>query len=364
MIIKEIINYLETIAPLSLQESYDNSGLLTGNVNDDITGVLITLDTTEEVVMEAVKKKANLIISHHPFIFKGIKKLTGTNYVEKTLIKAIKNDIAVYALHTNLDNVQHGVNDALSRKLNLKNCKILKVMNEQLMKLVTFVPLEYSEKVQQSLFNAGAGHIGNYDNCSFTIQGTGSYRAGENTKPFRGEKTKMHYEPEIRIETVFPKYLKSNIINALISAHPYEEVAYDIYTLNNVFQKTGAGIVGELEPEQNIYEFLKFVKNKLNAQMIKHTEVLKKNVKKIAICGGSGSFLLQDAVNEKADVFISSDFKYHDYFDADKRIMIIDAGHYETEQFTKELIFDLLIKKFNTFACYLTEINTNPINYI
>ncbi len=364
MKIKDITNYLESIAPLSLQESYDNAGLITGNKNTELTGVLITLDTIPEVIDEAIEKNTNLIISHHPIIFKGLKKINGNNYIEQTIIKAIKNDIAIYAVHTNLDNINEGVNAILCKKLSLINCKPLLPKENQLRKLVTFVPAEHIEKIQEAIFAAGAGHIGNYDNCSFNAEGTGTFRAEENTNPFIGEKNKFHKEPEIRLETVFPYYLESKIINVLIQTHPYEEVAYDIYTLKNMFEKTGAGMIGEIKTELSEIDFLKKIKSTLNAGVIRHTKLLNKPIKKVALCGGSGSFLLKHAIQQKTDIYVSADFKYHEFFDADNKILIADAGHFETEQFTKELIFDILTKKFNNFACFLSKVNTNPINYL
>jgi len=364
MKIKDITNYLESIAPLSLQESYDNAGLITGNKNTEITGVLVTLDTIPEVIDEAIEMNANLIISHHPIIFKGLKKINGANYIEQTIIKAIKNDIAIYAVHTNLDNISEGVNAILCNKLGLINCKPLLPKKNQLRKLVTFVPQNHIEKVREAIFVAGAGQIGNYDNCSFNAEGIGTFRAGKNTNPFVGEKNKLHKEPEIRFETVFPYYLEKKIINALTEAHPYEEVAYDIYTLNNKYKKTGAGMIGETKTEISEIDFLKKIKKTLKTGTIKHTNRLNKPIKKVALCGGSGSFLLKHAIQQKADIYISADFKYHEFFDADNKILIADAGHFETEQFTKELIFDILTKKFNNFACFLSKVNTNPINYL
>ena len=364
MKIKDITNYLETLAPLSLQESYDNAGLITGNKDTEIIGVLITLDTIPEVVDEAVQKNANLIISHHPIIFKGLKKITGSNYVENTIIKAVKNNIAIYAIHTNFDNVINGVNSILCKKLNLKNCKPLLPGENQLRKLVTFIPKEHLENVSKAIFSAGAGHIGNYSGCGFNTEGTGSFRAGENTNPFVGKKGEIHYENEIRFETIFPYFLQNNVLKALLETHPYEEVAYDIYKLENTFSNTGAGMIGELENEISEIDFLKKIKSTLNAGIIRHTALLDKPVKKVALCGGSGSFLLKHAIRQKADIYISSDFKYHEFFDADNKILIADAGHFETEQFTKDLIFDILTKKFNNFACFLSKVNTNPINYL
>ena len=364
MKIKDITNYLESFAPLSLQESYDNSGLITGNPNDDVTNVLITLDTIEEIIDEAINKNANLIISHHPIVFKGLKSLTGKNYVELTVIKAIKNDIAIYAAHTNFDNINLGVNRKICKKIGLINCRILSPSNELLRKIVTFVPKSHVEKVRQAIFDAGAGQIGNYDYCSYNTEGTGTYRAGKNTNPFKGEKNKLHFEKEIRIETIFPAYLQNKIINKLIETHPYEEVAYDIYKLENNFENVGAGMFGELENAENELVFLKKIKKIFKTEVIKHTKLLGKSIKKVAICGGAGSFLAKNAISANADIFISGDFKYHEFFDAENKIIFADIGHFESEQYTKELFYEILTKKFNTFACYLSEINTNPIKYL
>jgi len=364
MKLKDITNYLETLAPLSYQESYDNSGFITGNPDDKLKGVLITLDTIEKIVDEAIEKKCNLIISHHPIVFKGLKKITGENYIERTIIKAIKNDIAIYAIHTNLDNVHTGVNAMLCKKLGLKNCKILRPAKNELRKLVTFVPEAYAEKVRDAIFEVGAGQIGNYSNCSFNNSGMGTFMGNENSNPFVGTKNIVHLERESKIETIFPKHLKNKIIAKLLKVHPYEEVAYDIYSLENKHNNVGAGMIGELSEEENTINFLKRIKTKLNAQVIRHTEITKNKIKKVALCGGSGSFLLTDAIHQNADIFISGDFKYHEFFDANNKIIIADAGHFETEQFTKKLIFDVLMKKFNKFACFLSKESTNPIIYL
>ncbi|MCF6239859.1 MAG: Nif3-like dinuclear metal center hexameric protein [Bacteroidales bacterium] len=363
MKIKEIIDALEEFAPLSLQESYDNAGLITGNPNDKFKAAILTIDTIEQVVDEAIEKGANLIISHHPIVFSGIKKLNGKNYIERTIIKAIKNDIAIYAAHTNMDNVYSGVNAKICEKLALKNCKVLSAQKGVLKKLVTFVPLAHIDTVRKAVFDAGAGHIGNYDSCSYNLSGKGSFRALEGTKPFVGKQGKIHFEDEIRLETIFHKNKQSQIINALIESHPYEEVAYDIYPLDNVYEKNGAGMIGELEKPLSEKAFLNLIKKEFNISCIRHTELLNKDIKRVAVCGGSGSFLLSEAINQSADIFITGDFKYHQFFDAEKRIIIADIGHYESEQFTKELFYDILTKKFPTFAFYFSEINTNPVKY-
>lgn len=363
MQISQVINFLEEIVPLSLQESYDNCGLIVGNSGIEVNGILVTLDTTEEIIDEAISLGANLIISHHPIIFSGLKKINGKNYIERTIIKAIKNDIAIYAIHTNLDNQLHGVNYQIGKILELENLKILDIKSDELRKLVTFVPVEHHEKVRNALFEAGVGHIGNYDSCSFNIEGKGSFRALENANPFVGKVDEIHYENEVRIETVFPKYLTTKIIKALLKSHPYEEVAYDVYVLENKFKDIGAGMIGELKNEISETEFLTILKTKFNLEIVKHTAFLNKNIKKVAFCGGSGSFLLNKAKQEKADVFITADIKYHQFFDAENQILIADIGHYESEVFTKDLIFDLITKKFPRFAVHFSKINTNPIKY-
>ncbi|NOZ45219.1 MAG: Nif3-like dinuclear metal center hexameric protein [Chlorobi bacterium] len=364
MILKKITSYLEKIADLHYQESYDNSGLIVGNPEQEIKSALICIDVTEAVIEEALQNNINLIISHHPVLFGSLKKITGKNYVERILIKAIKNDIAVYALHTNLDNVFNGVNGEICKRLALSNCRILKPVNELLYKLVTFIPVKSLDKVSKALFSSGAGNIGNYDSCSFNTEGFGTFRANEAANPFVGEKGKLHKENEVRFETIFPKHLTANIIQALVQSHPYEEVAYDIYPLMNTYNKIGAGMIGELEHEISEADFLRKIKNIFNSGVIRHTELLNRKITKVAFCGGSGSFLLQEAMRKNADIFITADFKYHQFFDAEGKILIADIGHYESEQFTKYLIYNLLIKKFPKFALHLSKINTNPIKYL
>ena len=361
--IKDITNYLEEFAPLKLQESYDNSGLIVGDTNNSVSNVLLTIDVTEEVVTEAIKKNVQLIIAHHPIIFSGLKKITGKNYVEKTLIKAIKNNVAIYAAHTNFDSVSGGVNSKICEKLCLKNCKVLQPATGQLKKLVTFIPVEHAEKVRNAVFSAGAGNIGNYDSCSFNTEGDGSFKANENANPFTGEKGNIHFEKEIRFETIFPAYLQTGIIAALLHSHPYEEVAFDIYPLENKFDKVGMGMVGVLENGISETEFLKKLKKTFNTGVIKHTRLQNKPIKKVAVCGGSGSFLLNQAIAANADIFVTGDFKYHQFFDAENKIVIADIGHFESEQFTKELFYELLTKKFPNFAIHFSEVNTNPVFY-
>jgi dinuclear metal center YbgI/SA1388 family protein len=363
MKIAEIINAIEAFAPTAYQEDYDNSGLLTGDRNAEATGALLTLDCTEQVIEEAVNMGCNLIIAHHPVIFSGLKKLTGTNYVERTIILAIKNNIAVYACHTNIDNVRDGVNKKIGDKIGLENMQVLVPRAGILKKLVTFVPPTHHQVVLDALFGAGAGNIGNYDSCSFSAEGNGTFRGNAASKPFTGEQGKLSTEQEVRVETIFAAQDEGRVIAALQGSHPYEEVAYDIYHLSNNHPLVGSGMRGELvEPIQE-KEFLKHVKNTFKVPFIKHTPLTGKMIKKVAICGGSGRFLLKEALRSGADAFITADFKYHEYFDADGRILVIDTGHYESEQFTPEIFYDIIKKKFATFAIHLSKINTNPVNY-
>ncbi|MCC6180700.1 MAG: Nif3-like dinuclear metal center hexameric protein [Bacteroidia bacterium] len=362
-LLHQIIHELETFAPIPYQEHYDNSGLLTGNPSMEITGAILTLDCIEATIDEAIAKNCNLIIAHHPIIFSGLKRLTGKTYIERTIIKAIQNNIAIYACHTNLDNVRAGVNKKIADKIGLVNTSILSPKTSLLKKIVTFVPSSHAEQVRHQLCEAGAGNIGNYDHCSFTIDGTGTFRGNENTNPYIGEKGKLSYEKEQRLELIYEAIHEHQILNALKQTHPYEEIAYDIYNLDNNFQNVGSGMIGELENPMPEIAFLTHLKAIFNLKMIKHTPFLNKTIKKVALCGGSGSFLLKQAINSKSDIYISSDFKYHEYFDAEKHLLIADIGHYESEQFTPEIFYEIISKKFPTFATYLTEIKTNPVNY-
>ncbi|MBW8324517.1 MAG: Nif3-like dinuclear metal center hexameric protein [Prolixibacteraceae bacterium] len=364
MQLKEITRFIESVAPLALQESYDNSGLLIGNPADEVSGILITLDITEAIIDEAISKNLNLIVAHHPIIFSGLKKLNGKNYIERCVAKAIKNDIALYAAHTNLDSVFGGVNSKICEKLELQNCQVLAPVSGFLKKLVTFVPTADAEKVRKALFDAGAGNIGNYDSCSFNQSGLGSFRGNEQTNPYVGEKNQLHFEEETRIETVFPKHIQARVIQSLLNAHPYEEVAYDIYPLDNEFNQAGIGMIGELHSPADELEFLQKVKETFHCPVVKHTQLLGKPIRKVAVCGGSGSSYLSKAIAQKADIFISGDFKYHQFFDAEQQLIIADIGHFESEQFTKEVFYELLTKKFPKFAVHLSALDTNPVSYL
>ena len=363
MLIKEIVETIENIAPVALQESYDNAGLIIGNHDLEVEKVMLTVDVTEEVLDEAIEKKCGLIISHHPLIFSGLKKINGKNTIERIIIKAIIHNISIYAAHTNLDNVHNGVNAILAEKLGLKNTRILKSKSELLRKLVTYCPTEYAEQVRKALFDAGAGNIGNYNSCSFNTSGEGSFKATENATPFVGKINELHFEKEIRIETIYPYYIEKLIIDSLLKSHPYEEVAYDIYKLNNELNTVGSGMIGEIDSIEE-EEFLLKIKGLTNANCIKHSGLIGKKIKIVAICGGSGSFLIKDAIAAKADIFITGDIKYHDFFEAENKIIIADIGHFESEQFTKELLYTIITKKFPNFAVLISEKDTNPVHYL
>lgn len=363
MKVKELFNYLEEICPLNYQESYDNCGLITGDKEKEITGVLLCLDSTEEVLKEAVKLKYNVVIAHHPILFSPIKKITGKSYSERAIIYAIKNDLCIYAMHTNLDNIRMGVNNKIAEKIGLKNLSILSPKSGLLRKLVTFCPAKDSGKVREALFAAGAGKIGNYDECSFNTEGTGTFKAGEHTNPHIGKKHEQHREKEERIETIYPKHLENKIIEALLKAHPYEEVAYDIYPLEILHKGVGSGIIGDLEKALEEKAFLTLLKKNMKVSCIRYTSQITKPIKRVAVCGGSGYFLLPDAITAGADAFVTSDFKYHQFFDAENKIMIADIGHYESEQFTPEILNALIKEKFTIFATQISKTSTNPVKY-
>ncbi len=359
----EITNYLESIAPLAYQESYDNSGLLVGHADMEIKKAIISLDCIEEVVDEAIREGANLIISHHPIVFSGLKKFNGSSYIERVVMKAIKHDIALYAIHTNLDNVRHGVNAKIAEQLGLDNTKLLAPKDGLLSKLQTYVPHDKVGELRDALFAAGAGHIGNYSECSFNMEGYGTFKGNEHTIPYVGNKNELHIEPETKLELVFPSRLTSKILKALFNNHPYEEVAYDIISLENTHQEVGSGMIGDLKEALSEPDFMNLLKSSLQTKVVRHTALLNKPIKKVAVCGGSGSFLLKNAISQGADVFVTADYKYHQFFDAEAKIVIADVGHFESEQFTMDLLLEKIQKKFPTFAVCLTKCNTNPVFY-
>lgn len=361
--IKEVIQQLELLAPPAYQEGYDNAGLITGNRNTEVTGVILALDSTEAVIEESIQKGCNLVIAHHPIVFKGLKKFSGESYVERTIVKAIKNDVAIYAIHTNLDHVQRGVNAMIASRLGLTGLKILDPKKQLLMKLTFFVPFEHTQTVLDAVFEAGAGQIGEYSSCSFRTSGIGTFTPSDQSNPAIGTKGQAEEVAENRIEVLFPAYLEKKVLAALLDNHPYEEVAYYLHSIENKNQEVGAGAVGELPEPLSPEEFLGNLKTQMNVSVIKHTAPATQKISRVAVCGGAGSFLLPKAIAAGADVFVTADYKYHEFFDADNRIMICDIGHYESEVFTKDLLYKYLSEKFDNFALYLTDVNTNPVHY-
>jgi dinuclear metal center YbgI/SA1388 family protein len=362
MQLSEITQILEQMAPLAYAEDFDNVGLLTGH-NNTVTGILVCHDALEDVIDEAIVKKCNLVVCFHPILFSGLKKITGKNYVERAVIKAIKNDIAIYAVHTALDNHSNGVNKIFCEALGLINTKILIPKENFIYKLVTYTKPENVNQIKQAMFEAGGGNIGNYENCSFISSGIGSYKGNENSNPVIGEKNVLQTEAEIKVEVIFEKYLQNNIISALKKAHVYEEVAYEVYETKNKHQNIGLGMIGELPNEMSEVSFFDMVKAKLDCGGIRHCPFLNKPVKTIAVLGGSGSFAIKNAIMAKADVFLTADLKYHQFYEAENQLVLADIGHFESERFTKNYIVDYLTKKITNFAIILSEVNTNPVKY-
>jgi dinuclear metal center YbgI/SA1388 family protein len=360
--IYQIIEYLEEIAPVCYQENYDNSGLLVGNPNVELKKGLVCLDVTQSVVNEAINTGCNLIISHHPLIFSPLKKITGNSLCENLLIQAIKNDIVIYALHTNLDNILNGVNQGFAENLSLTNTRILKPTENNLYKLIIYTPDKYVGKLREGLFEAGAGTIGNYSSCSYNSGGYGTFKANTQANPFVGDIDKPHIEKEVRTEVIFPIHLKNQIINTLRKNHPYEEPAFDIIPLTNTNKTIGAGMIGELATSMKEADFLQFMKKQMQLSCIKHSKLRGKEIKTVALCGGSGSFLISEAIKQKADIFITSELKHNHYIDYSEAILLADIGHFESEIQTKQLLYEILIKKFSTFATSQSE--ENPVLYL
>lgn len=363
MRVSDIVLSLEQLAPSAYQESYDNAQLITGSMSTEVTGVLCALDCTEEVIEEAIEKGCNMVVAHHPIVFSGLKSLTGKNYVERTVIKAIKNDVAVFASHTNLDSVQNGVNFEIAKRLSVKNPKILSPKKSTSSKVIVFVPQSNADAVEQAMFNAGGGTIGDYEEVSFKSEGIGAFKAKYGAAPHVGEVGERHFEPEHKIEMLVEKHKVRSVINAMIQAHPYEEVAYDVIGLENYNTAVGIGVIGELEKPVPVTEFFDTLKQQMKVPAVRHTPMVTDTVSRIAICGGSGSFLIKTAMSQGADVLVTGDVKYHEFFDADGKLIIADIGHFESEQYTSDLLVEYLREKFSTFAVYLSDTRTNPVNY-
>lgn len=364
MKIKEIVSALERFAPLPLQDGFDNAGLQIGLTEAEATGALLCLDVTEAVLDEAIGLGYNLVIAHHPLLFKGCKSITGRDYVERCILKAIKNDIVIYAAHTNMDNAWGGVNFKIAEKLGLKNVRVLEPKEEALVKLVAYVPVAQAEEVRNALFAAGCGCIGRYDSCSYNVEGSGTFRAQEGTHPYCGAVGELHTEAEVRIETIVPAYRKAEAVRALLKVHPYEEPAFDLYPLQNTWQQAGAGVIGELEKPETELEFLKRVKKTFEVECLRHNKLMGREIQTVALCGGAGAFLLPLAIRQRADVFLTGEIKYHEFFGHEGEILLAETGHYESEQYTKEIFYTIIRDLFPSLDVQQTRVNTNPIKYM
>lgn len=363
MTVREITSCLEQWAPLTYAEDFDNVGLLVGDYDQHIEGVLVAHDALEAVIDEAILNKCNLIVSFHPIIFQGIKQLTGSSYVERAVLKAVKNDIAIYALHTALDVQPSGVNKGLSDALGLTKTQVLIPSKGALLKLNTYVPNAHLTEIQEALFEAGAGALGNYDQCSYTSLGEGTFRPLKGSNAFVGEIGNQHKEPETQLQVVFPKHVKPDVIHALQQAHPYETVAYELSTLENVDEQLGMGCIGNLAEPVAEEVFLRHLKKIVGTPCFRHSALLGKKIARVALLGGSGSFAIEAALRQQADVFITADLKYHDFFKAEKKCLLLDIGHFESEQFTKKTIIEFLSKNFPNFAFISSKTDTNPVHY-
>ena len=359
----EFTRWLEELIPPAFQEQYDNSGLQVGDPDASINSVLLTVDVTSEVIAEAREHGCNLIISHHPLIFTPLKRIAGGSETELCVASAVRGGIAIYSAHTSFDNVSWGVSHILAEKIGLTKIRVLAPLKGKLSKLIAFVPVSHAARVREALFAAGAGHIGNYDRCSFNVPGDGTYRAGEGADPYAGQVGEDHSEPEIRIEAVMPSHLSSSCVRALLAAHPYEDVAYDIIALENEYHGAGAGAIGTLPATLTGIMLLERLKEVTGIPVIRYSGDTARTVKTIAVCGGSGSDLISVAARAGADAFVTGDIKYHAFAQAPHDMIVADIGHYESEKFSLELLHNLIKKKFPKFALRFSGIKTNPVNY-
>ena len=360
--IQSITDCLEQWAPPSLALSYDNCGLLIGDPNQLVKKALVSLDVTEGVVQEAIDQQANLIIAHHPIIFKGLRSIRPTTDSQRAIILAIKHDIAIYAIHTNLDRVDDGVNKALADRLNLSNRSVLEEASN-LYKLITFVPTKDLQVVRNALFSIGAGSIGEYKKTSFVSSGVGSFQGSASSNPSIGKAGEFTEVEEEKLEVLLTDTLLSSALKTLQEYHPYEEVAYDIVPLRNKNQNHGSGMIGELREPLSPDDFIQYLTNHLGLQLVRHSPLIKSKIKRVAICGGAGFDLLKNARQKGADAYVTADLKYHDFFEADSSLLLCDIGHYESEHWVIQEIKDYLTRNFANFAVLSTTVNTNPVHY-
>lgn len=361
---RDIISTIEELAAVQLQESFDNSGLLIGSGEEEVTGVLICLDVTMPVIDEAIEKGFNMIVSHHPMIFNAIKRINMSNVKDEMIVKAIKNDIVIYAAHTNIDSSMPGVSSVLGKALGLTNISILHPKSDFLCKILVYVPNNHADIVRKAIFNSGGGCIGNYDSCSFNSEGVGTFRGNSESNPFVGRKNELHQEPETRIEFMIPRYMQNKVLRAITEAHPYEEPAFDIIPLNNKLMNKGLGVVGDLIEPMSEIEFLDMVKATINLKALRHSKIRGRMIKRVALCGGSGSSFIRDAITANADIYLTAELKHNEFLDYQDNIVIADIGHYESECLIKNLIRDILLKKNSNFAIRISEAEDNPVFYI
>jgi dinuclear metal center YbgI/SA1388 family protein len=363
MQVSELVRHIEQLAPPSLQEAYDNAGLIYGNPEMELTGVLIALDATEAVIEEAIRKNCNLVLSHHPIVFSGLKRINEKHYVDRALVKAIRHQIALYACHTNLDNTIHGVNGAIAAAFDLQQVSILAPKSGQFIQLSVYVPNTHLDQVKSALFEAGAGKLGNYAACSFSSTGLGSFTPIEGAQPHIGSLGIHTTVEETKLELIFPVWAQSKVVQALHQAHPYETPAYNLFTINNVNPEIGSGVMGYLPKAISELDWLAQVAKTCQVPVVRHSPLLGKQIEKIAICGGAGSFLIKQAQSLGADALLTADLKYHEFFEANNQILLTDPGHFESEHFTIDLLYKIIQEKFPTFAVLKSSIRTNPVHY-
>lgn len=356
MKIREITNYLESKFPLYLQEDFDNCGVQCGDIQQDITNILVCFDMSEQIIEEAIEKKCNLVISHHPLMLRhGICKIEPKDRVGKILFKALTNNIVLYSMHTNIDSGEGGGNDAFAELLQLENLEVLAPHKENFQKLNIYVPNDAVDNLKNALFKIGCGVQGNYANCCYSSEGTGQFKPLEGSKPAIGNLNQIEHVSEVRLEMIFPAYLQTNVIKTVYDHHPYEEPAFELLNLEKKSRKNGLGRIGCLPEKMTVTDFLKYVKEKMQLEDLRFCGDENKIIEKVAVCGGGGANFIDLAISQNADAYVSGDFKYHDFFKSESGTLLVDIGHYEGEYFIKNIIFKLLKEKFTTFAVLISE---------
>ncbi len=367
---QQIFDWIEEWADPALAEDWDHIGNLVGSPADSVSRVLVTLDVTDEVIAEAIDENVNLIVAHHPLFRDPIPYLRSDLFSSSRVYRLIQKGISLYAAHTNLDAAPGGINDVLADLLGLRDVEILfPTYEENLYKIVVFVPLGHEERVREAISARGGGWIGNYSDCTFQTEGVGTFRPLEGTKPFIGETGELERVRETRIETIAPQKKLSDLLKNMIAAHPYEEVAYDIYPLKNTGTKAGLGRIGRLPESLALADFARKVKDSLGLGMVRITGDPQRSVSKIALCGGGGMSLLEQAIKCDADLYLTGDIRHHGALDAlDRGIALVDGGHYGTERVIVPVLADYLQKKAKEAGEGLTvlvsQINTDPFSYI